>query len=95
MTDNQMIIDEDYCKEMNNYYIQQAEFLNLFIIQYIEILKETKTKALVSGSVATAMAIYISHVELLQNQIRNITYDIDNDIGNFIRQVESEDTITF
>ncbi len=95
MASNELIIDDDYCKAMGTYFEQQGEAMDKLIADYITILKDVKSKGIVSGSVADALTAYISYVEKLNQKIGNISMSVQTQIRNFLARVDSEDQYLF
>lgn len=95
MASNNLIIDDDYCTAMGTYFEQQGEAMDKLIADYIAILKDAKSKGIVSGDVANALTSYISYVEKLNKQIGNISKLTKTQISKFLARVDSEDQYLF
>ena len=95
MAKNDLIIDDDYCKSMGNYFVQQGNQLDLIILQYITILNEIRTSALVSGDVADALSAYITYAENLSRKFSEISTIANNEINNFLTNIDRADKYLF
>ena len=95
MAKNDLIIDDDYCREMGEYFVSQGEAMDEIIAEYLSILQEIKGAAITSGEVSDALKIYITYVEKLVNHIGNIAESIKKQIEKFITRVDTEDQYIF
>lgn len=95
MASSELIIDDDYCRSMGTYFVQQGNQLDELTREYISILKEVKEKAIISGEVSDALSVYISYVEKLNDQIGELSDSIKMQINQFLARVDSEDQYLF
>lgn len=95
MATNELIVDDDYLKSMGTYFVKQGEQLDKLISEYISVLKEVKSKAIVSGDVATALNAYITYAEKLNKQIGNISTSAKKQIDNFVAKIDAADQYLF
>lgn len=95
MASNELIVDDDYCKSMGEYFTRQGEQLDEIISEYISILNTVKSNAITSGQVSNALGTYISYVEKLNKQIGNISVSAKSSIANFLSQVDAADQYLF
>lgn len=95
MADNQLIIDDDYCNKMGDYFVKQGNHLDKVISQYVSILQDIKNKAIVSGDVSAALGAYITYAKKLNGQIGDISEITDTHITNFLSKVDSADRYLF
>ncbi len=95
MADKQLIIDDDYCNQMSEYFIKQEEHLDSVISQYITILQEIKNTAITSGDVSDALSEYIGYAQKLNNQIGNVSTITKTHISNFLKKVDEVDKYLF
>ncbi len=95
MASNELIIDDDYCNAMGEYFVKQGEEIDKLIMDYINILNEVKDKAIISGDVNKALSTYISYVKKLNRQIGQLSNSIKTQIDNFLVRVDKEDEYLF
>lgn len=95
MASNELIIDDEYFRSMGAYFESQGEQLETFIVDYLEILQEVKTKGIISGEVSNALSTYISYVSRLKNQINLVSRDAKREIEGFLTRVDIEDQFLF
>lgn len=95
MAKNELIIDDDYCKAMGNYFLQQGTQLDSIILQYIAILKEIRTSAIMSGDVSDALSAYIVYAEKLSRRFNDISVSAKNEINKFLTNIDQADQYLF
>lgn len=95
MASNELIIDDDYCRSMGAYFTKQGQQLDQMISEYVAILQDVRSNAIVSGDVATALSAYISYAERLNKQIGNISTNASNQITAFLKKVDTADQYLF
>lgn len=95
MASKQLIIDDDYCKAMGKYFVNQGEQIDKFVTEYISILQEVNSKAIVSGEVSKALSTYIKYVKKMNKQIGNISSIVNTQINNFLIEIDTEDKYLF
>ena len=95
MADKQLIIDDDFCNAMADYYVKQGEQLDKVISQYVTILQGIKDKAITSGDVSNALGTYITYANKLNGQIGNISTIAKSHVTNFLTRVDSADKYLF
>ena len=95
MAKNDLIIDDDYCREMGEYFISQGEDLEQIIAEYIVILDDLKEAGLRSGEVAEALEAYILYVKKIKGNVNSISKALQRQINNFLSQVDEADQYLF
>ena len=84
MASNDLIIDDDYCKSMQTYFMIQGEQLDKLISDYV-----------VSGEVSKALSVYISYAQKLSEQFSDISSVAKIQINNFLTSVDNADQYLF
>ena len=95
MADRELIIDDDYCRDMGTTFQWQGEKLDELLKEYITIMENVSNQALLSGNVADAMKVYVSYVKKMDQQIGNISDSLKEDIDKFLKEIDSEDQYLF
>jgi len=95
MASNELIIDDEYCKSMGKYFVNQGEQLEKQISEYISILQNVKSKAIISGEVSDALSVYIEYVKKLNKKISTISNSTNTEINKFLARIDSEDKYLF
>lgn len=95
MASNELIIDDEYCKAMGEYFVKQGEELDQLVVDYISILQDVKNKGITSGDVSNALNSYINYVKKLNKKIGNLSTSTKIQIDNFLAQVDEEDQYLF
>lgn len=95
MADKQLIIDDDFCNALADYYVKQGEQLDKVISQYVTILQGVKDKAIISGDVSNALGTFITYANKLNGQICNISTIAESHVTNFLTRVDSADKYLF
>lgn len=95
MAGSSLQIDDDYCKKMGQYYVNEGEKIESFINEYITILKNIKGKAIISGEVADALEVYIEYASLIKGQINSLSKVAKSQITGFISAIDTADQYLF
>lgn len=95
MAESSLKIDDDYCTEVAQYYSKQGGYLDEYIKQYITILQGIKKDAIIGGDVSKALDQYIKYAKKLENQIGNISTNVQQQANNFIKAVDDADEYLF
>lgn len=95
MASGELIIDDDYCRAMGRYFVQQGAQLDKSIAEYISILRDVKDKGIVSGQVSDALSSYIEYAQQLKGQMETISTSLNVQIDNFLKRIDSEDQYLF
>lgn len=95
MAEKDLIIDDDYCTSMGNYFYLQGQMLNTMIKAYIATLEKVRSNAIKEGEVADALDAYLVYVKKLDGQIKEISVIAKNQVSDFLTQVDSADEYLF
>lgn len=95
MASSELIIDDDYCKAIGNYFAAQGERLDSLVAEYEAILQNVESKAIVSGDVSRALAVYIGYVNKLKQQFGNISSVVSKQISFFVSEIDEADEYLF
>lgn len=95
MASNELIVDDEYCKKMGDYFLKQGQQLDTFISQYISILKSVKQNAVKQGETADALAAYIKQAEKMNKQIGSISKSAQTYANSFVNQIDQADQFLF
>lgn len=95
MARNELVIEDNYCQSMGNYFEKQGEQLDALIAEYISILREVRDNALISGDTAKALGAYIEYTEKLDKQVGKISQVAKKQVDNFLAEVDSADQYLF
>lgn len=95
MASNELIVDDEYCRTMGNYFIKKGSEINSAIIEYVSLLEDIKTNAIVSGDVSDALGVYIEYAWKLVNQVDKIGETVQREINSFLVRVDEADQYLF
>ncbi len=95
MASKELIIDDDYCKQMGTYFDNQGEHLNEVIAEYVTILQTIKDTAIKEGDVSKALGTYITYAKKMEKQIGILSETSKSQISNFLAQVDRADQYIF
>lgn len=93
--DPNLIIDDEYILDVGSDCNRRGIKLEEILEQYLGILKEIQTEALVEGNVAEALVAFVSCVELLKGQIKDLSKSVDDRSYSFIQDVNDADQYLF
>lgn len=95
MAESSLKIDDDYCKAVGTFYKTQGEYLNTYIKKYITVLESIKKDAIKQGDVAIALDSYIQYAKKMDNQIKTISTDVQQQVTNFLKDIDNADQYLF
>lgn len=95
MASNELIIDDEYCRAMGNYYVSQGQQIDQIISEYISILQDVRNRAIISGDVAKALAAYMSYADKLNKQIGSISATAKKQVDAFLSKIDAADRFSF
>ena len=95
MAGKELIIDDDFCRAMADYFVKQGEHLDQVISEYNSILETIRENGIKEGDVARALSAYISYSKKLSKQFGNISSIAKTHVNNFLTRVDSADQYLF
>lgn len=95
MANSELIVDDEYCKKMGEYFASQGEQIDKCITDYVNILNKIKNAAIVSGETSKALATYISKAAQLKGQIKAVSSIAQSTANSFVTKVDKEDKYLF
>ncbi len=93
--DSNLVIDDDYVTAVANSSNTRGAELEKIYSSYLTILKDVRANAIKDGETALALSDFIKCVELLQNQLGNISGSIQTDGKKFLVDVNEADQYLF
>lgn len=95
MAGKELMIDDEYCNSMKTYFVEQGEFIDKRVAEYISILQNIRNNAITSGDVAKALSEYITYASELSKQVGNLSSIAKGHVDNFLSRVDSADQYLF
>lgn len=95
MADQELIIDDDYCRKMGEFFARQGKQLDEYIIRYISILKGIKQNAITSGATSDALTVYIGQAEKLSRRITAVSENAQKCTEDFLSEINKADKLQF
>ncbi|WP_204871892.1 hypothetical protein [Pseudoflavonifractor capillosus] len=95
MMDPDLIIDDEYVYAVGNDCNQRGKKLEDILDEYVVILKEIKSEAIMAGNVSEALEAFIGCVEPLKDQITELSQRVEERSSNFIQDVNDADQYLF
>lgn len=95
MASNELIIDDDYCRAMGNYFVSQGQQIDQIVSEYVSILQDLRNNAIVSGDVANALSAYIGFASKLNKLVGNISVNAKKNVNGFLAKVDAADQYLF
>lgn len=95
MASKDLVVDDEFCKQMGNYFMKKGEELDQMISDYIAALQDVRNKGIISGDVAIELSSYISYTSRLKKQIGTISSDVNKQINAFLTRVDDADQYLF
>lgn len=95
MAGNSLQIDNEYCEKMKTYYVNQGIKLESYLSEYITILENISRSAIKKGDVHMALNNYIAYAKRLKGQINSISITAQNQVSNFLNQIDEADQYLF
>ena len=88
MAGNSLQIDDDYCKTMGDYFVQEGNEIEGFSSEYVVILERIKSRSPALGS-------YIEYTKKLKGKISGISTASKQQTGKFLASVDNADQSLF
>lgn len=95
MASRELIIDDEFCSNMGEYFVRQGEAFEELIRMYQSELSTIREKAIISGDVADALTTYTSYVSRLTNRFKLISVSTRTQVSNFLSAVDEADKYLF
>lgn len=95
MAGSSLQIDDDYCKDMGEYFEKEGLEIENFIDEYIAILERIKGDAIMKGDVSKALETYIQYAKKLKGQITGISTNAKSQVTKFLSSVDNADQYLF
>lgn len=93
--DANLIIDDDYVTSVGTKAYQKAVKLEQIFEDYILILEEIKSEALVSGEISEALETYIECVRSLKGQLKKVSESLKTICQSFLIDINEADDYLF
>lgn len=93
--DENLIIDDDYVQTVGRLCKQRGEDLEEILSTYISILEEIAIEAIIEGETARALRGYIECVQLLKEQLSDISSNVKTVCDSFIIDFDAADEYLF
>lgn len=88
-------IDDDSCRAVGSFFLEEGENFDEFLKEYVEILKRIKNKSIVSGEIASSLELYIQYADFLQGKIGDISSIANEQVAKFIKSIDNADQYLF
>lgn len=95
MAGKELIVDDEYCSKMANYFQKQGEKMDKTISDYISVLISVRDNAICSGETHDALCTYIEYAQKLKGQIKMISKSAKTISEEFVSNVDEEDQFLF
>ena len=95
MAGTELIVDDEFCKAMGEYYVKQGERLDQVLSKYLTILNDIQKKGIKKGEVAEALSMYITLSKKLCKQFENVSSVTKTHVTNFLSKIDSADQYLF
>lgn len=95
MAGSSLKIDDDYCKTMGQFFVQQGNNIESFLNEYIAILESINKTSIQKGEVAGALNSYIRYAKKIRGQINYISNNARNQVTTFLNRVDFADQYLF
>lgn len=95
MATNDLIVDDEYCKAMGDYFVRVGKDLDGIILDYINILQDVYKAGVKSGEIHLALRIFLMTVRQLKNKTGQTSDQIHADIDTFVNAIDKLDKFKF
>lgn len=93
--DPNLIIDDGYISSAGDYSSGRGRKLEEIFDSFVTILEEIKTEAIMSGEIYNALEEYISVIKMLDNQLSDISSNVDTRCDSFLTAINEADSYLF
>lgn len=95
MASNELVVDDDYCNNMGQYFLEQGDAIEKCISSYIDIMNRVNNSAIMSGETKEALIAYTTQAKKIQGRIQQISKVLKKTTYNFLREVDVQDKYLF
>lgn len=95
MADNNLIVVDEYYKEMGNYFDTMGKHLEDIGGQYLEALKRIRNEGLISGETAEALEAYITLSENLKDCASRMGKSVKTMMDTYVNVIDMKDRCIF
>lgn len=86
-----LIIDDENMNDIIDYLKDFSVKLELYLDDYISILNDIKTKAIISGDISEKLNTFITYVEMLDDSVSGVGSEIEDFANAFLKEVDDKD----
>lgn len=95
MADHTLVIDDEYIMGVGSHCKNRGRALEEILVEYISILEEIRSEAILGGEIATALGDYIGCVKLRKERITAISNNVKTVTNNFVADIDEADAYLF
>ncbi len=95
MAGNSLQIDDEYCKAMGQYFIDEGRELEGFLSEYISILECIHKTSIEKGELAKALGNYITYAKKIKGQINKVSNVAQQQCTKFVSEIDKADQYLF
>ena len=95
MAGRELIVDDDYCKALGQYFLKHGANLDNDVDEYIIAMESLKEAGIMNGDAAKALDAYIQYSRKLDNIIYSISSEAYMLAHNFVSAIDSADQYLF
>ena len=93
--DCKLIISDEYINECEEYIKRQGDRIDVFLTEYINILREATENAFCSGAVHSGLNQFINRVEPIQGIVSETASLIANGCAQFLSEIDQADKFIY
>lgn len=93
--DPNLIIVDEYVQQIGRRCAQRGEALEGILADYLQLLREIKTEALVDGRTSNSLGVFIDCVSLLSDQLGILSDNADRACQTYISDINTADDYLF
>ena len=86
-----LIVDDQYIKDLGNYYKCYAETIQNAIDEYLNIMNSAKTDAVKFGATADALDSFLEYAKELHDIVSYFGLQVESVCNRFIEEVDEKD----
>ena len=93
--ENELVVDDAYCKALANFIYHNGTTLDEIIKRYVAILQVVSQESLVSGEAKEAFDTYLSTAKMLQGCLEKIVHSVKTTTQSFTGQIDKADQFLY
>ena len=95
MASTELIVDDEYCKKLADFFLKHGANLEMDVSVYITVMESLRETGIIGGDAARALDTYIQYAKKIDNMIYIISTEAYKTAHNFVSSIDAADQYLF